>query len=139
MLYNIDYKSKILNVLNKPYMEFWKVLERVGQTKSYSGTQEQENTQQCLRVIVQLISERQIYVKYQAYRRIDGELLGFFDPSNVYRGVSVGGTFYMQNDIIGVLVLTRIGSDTIMKPSYIEDRSMIKLQINKQIPRYDLW
>jgi len=30
MLYNIDYKSKILNVLNKPYMEFWKVLERVG-------------------------------------------------------------------------------------------------------------
>lgn len=140
MQYNIDYTSRIINTLNRPYIEFWRVIENSGQTR-FNGYEYVEQLQNCLKALVQLIEKRSIYIKYQVYRRTDGELLGFYDPQKVYRGITVGGAYYMQNDTINVLVLTKIGSDTMLQPQSIipGQKQMLTKQINQSIPRYELW
>lgn len=136
-MYN-DYISRILSSLNRPYMEFWRVVERTGQTLN-SGDKQQENIIQCLNSIVSLVAQHKIFLKYQTYRREDGQLLGFFDPQKIYRGVQIGNTVYYQNDTINVLTLTKIGSDTLIRPDLLKDRTMVTKQINQPIQRYELW
>lgn len=119
-------------------MEFWRVVERTGQTLN-SGDKQQENIIQCLNSIVSLVAQHKIFLKYQTYRREDGQLLGFFDPQKIYRGVQIGNTVYYQNDTINVLTLTKIGSDTLIRPDLLKDRTMVTKQINQPIQRYELW
>ncbi len=134
----IDYTSRLINSLNRPYMEFWRLVEKTGQTR-FSGLHATDNIQACLRAIVSMIASNRLYLKYQVYRKEDGALLGFFDPSKVYRGITVENRFYMQNDTINVLVLTKISSDTILRPGIVRDRTMITTQINQPLQRYELW
>lgn len=138
--YNIQYESRILNALNKPYTEFWRTIEQTGQT-SFSGSEYAYQLATCLRTLTELINTHRVYMKYQVYRKIDGELIGFFDPYKVYRGISFDGSTYYQNDTINVLVLTKMSSDTLLQPTMVrtDDRSMITRQINQRVDRFNLY
>ena len=129
-----DYKPKILMTLNRPYVEFWKVVVRTGQT---TKPRQFEHILYVLEDIVELLKQRKIYIKYQVYDRETFQLLGFFDPSRVYRGFSYGNKYYRQTDTINVLVLTKIPGDMYYKPSLVKTGSIVRSDLKKKLSPYE--
>ncbi len=102
-----QYESRILStVRSRRYLEFWKQLSTSGQ--SFRST---DHFKLQMLQVTNLIQKGDLHLKYQTYDRLTGQLIGFFDMSDLYSGVSVGGQSFRINDVVTVLVLSTSSSN----------------------------
>lgn len=123
--------------MKRPYTEFWKVIYSTGQYNKYNSDEE---LQYVLEDLVDMIKNKEIYVKYQCYDRETMQLVGFFSPEKVYSGgIHQGGRYFKQHELITVLVLTKYSSDSIYYDQTMRPGSMVKKDISGEIPYYEIY
>lgn len=132
-----DYKSIILNKVDRPYVEFWKTIIRSASSRNVLSQKNQELLE-ILDQITDLIKSNKLYVKYQLYDKTTGQLLGFFDPVKIYSGISIGGRYYRQNDTINSLVLTKSSQDSIYRSSDVRQGTMVTTNVKDRPKQWEL-